>query len=108
MATFLKESLLPTLIILAAAALVVLVSLPLAQTDWADGMRTSFEAQEGGEEIATVEGGEAERGDMGVFNYIAPLIKVTILMGIGGLLTMLALGVIKLIPRMKRPPQHVP
>lgn len=107
MATFLKERLVPTLIILAAAALVILVSLPLAQTDWANGLRTSFEAQEGGEEIATVEGGEAESADMGALIYIAPLIKVTILMGVGGLLTILALGVIKLISRKKRPSQHL-
>ena len=31
------------------------------------------------------EGGEGEAGDLGIFIYIAPLIKVTILMGIGGL-----------------------
>ena len=97
MTTFLKESLVPTLIILVAAAVVVLAGLPLAQTDWADGMRSNFGGQ-GTEQVVEAEdsrGGE----DMGVFVYVAPLFKVTILMGIGGLLTASGLGIVKLVPR---------
>jgi hypothetical protein len=99
--SFVKESFIPTLIILAAAALVVLASIPLAQTDWAEGFRSGF-GGEGAEQVAEAGDGEREGGDMGAFIYLAPLIKVTILMGIGGLLTALVWGIIKLVSRSKR------
>jgi len=103
MATFIKESFVPTLIILATAALVVFASIPLAQTDWAAGVRSGFggerteQVAEGGEE-----GFEEGEGDPGVALYFLPLIKVTILMGIGSLLTALVWGVVKLLSKGKR------
>lgn len=97
MLTFLKQSIVPTLIILAAAALVIIAVLPLAQTDWADGFRTGF-GGEGTEQVAEAEGFEGEDGrPSGIIIYVMSSVKVFILMGIGALLTFVVLGIVRII-----------
>ena len=68
----------PLLIILAAAAIVVLATWPLESSQFAEGFRTPEVLEAGGEE--GFEGGEALGG---IALIIGPLIKVTLLMGIG-------------------------
>ena len=104
MLTFIKESFVPTLIILAAAALVVLASIPLAQTDWAEGFRSGF-GGEGTEQVTEVEAGEDEEAPPAAAMLVLPLVKVTLLMSIGGLLTALVLWIVRLISRWRRVPQ---
>ncbi|MEM7134208.1 MAG: hypothetical protein AAF702_48510 [Chloroflexota bacterium] len=91
--TILKENLVPTLIILLAGLIVSFAAVPLQNTEWAEGIRT--EVGEG------AEGAEGEGSPPGgIIMIIAPLLKVTILMGIGGLLTALVLWI---IGKVKRP-----
>lgn len=100
--TVLKENLVPTLLILLAGLLVSLAAVPLQNTEWADGIRSGV--SEGGEvvEAADAEGSEGNAPSP-VFVVVAPLIKVTLLMGIGGLLTALTLWIIGRIKRQKVP-----
>ncbi len=99
--TLIKQNLVPTLLILAASALVVLVSLPLAQTDWADGFRTGFDSEETTQVVqAEATDGEEETLPGGVAS-VAPFFKVIALMGIGGLFTALVSGIIKFVSRRK-------
>ncbi len=97
----LKDSILPIVIIIVASALVVLASMPLAQTEWADDMRGEFVGE--GAESDNAGEGEAPP-DMGVLIYIAPLIKVTLLMGIGAGLTMFLWRVMTFTSRLIRGP----
>lgn len=96
--TVLKENLVPTIIILLAGLIVSFAAVPLQDTEWADGFRT--EVGERGEGVEA-EGAESREGGQpsGVLSVIGPLIKVTILMGIGGLLTALVLWIIGRIKR---------
>ncbi len=98
MLVFLKANFVPTLIISAAAALVILASIPLAQTDWAENFRSrsSGERSERTDE-AHNENRTREVRDMGILIYVAPLFKVAILMGVGGLATALVKGFVTLI-----------
>lgn len=96
MLTFLKQSVVPALIILVAAALIVIAVLPLAQTDWADSIRTGFDG-EGTDQVAETEGGKPS----GIIVYVMSLVKVFILMGIGALLTFVVLGIVKGVRRLK-------
>lgn len=88
----------PTLIILLAGLIVSFAALPLQNTEWAEGFRTGVsergEVSEA-EGVAGNAGGEEEgEPSGGVLIVIGPLIKVAILMGIGGLLTALGLWTI--------------
>ncbi|MDM8528077.1 hypothetical protein QUF58_07660 [Anaerolineales bacterium HSG24] len=96
MKTFIKESFVPTLIILVASALVILAVLPLAQTDWAETVRSSPEHEQEDMEQMTEEGEHAEHPST-VVGFVLSFIKVTIQMGIGGLLTALVLWISKRI-----------
>ena len=98
MLVFLKANFVPTLIISAAAALVILASIPLAQTDWAEDFR-SRSGRERSERMdeANNEHRTREVRDMGILIYVAPLFKVAILMGVGGLATALVRGFVTLI-----------
>ena len=111
--SLIKEHFIPTLIILVASAIVILAALPAANTDWAEGIRSNsherHERGEAGQEFEEGEGGEGSEGrprPSGVLMIVGPLIKVTILMGIGGLLTALVLWIIRLVSGgRKRVPQ---
>ena len=100
--SLIKEYIGPILIILAASALVVLAALPVANTDWAEGIRSDVgEAEEGAEGFSEGDEGAPPR----VLLIVGPLIKVTILMGIGGGLTALVLWIIRLVSGRKPIPQ---
>ena len=82
------------LIILLAAGLVFAAMLPLAQTDWADGMRNTSE----------VSGGDAGEGDMraempAALGLVMGFIKEMFIMLVAGAIT---LGVYRLIKRSSR------
>lgn len=75
----LRESLRPILAITIAAAIVMVLLAPLDATEWANGLRAGFSA----------ESGDAfEEGPGGTLMIVAPLIKITILMGVPALITM--------------------
>ena len=100
--TVLKRNLVPTLIILLAGLIVSFAAVPLQNTEWAEGFRTGVSESGGGVEAEGAEGsegGEEDSAPGGVLIVIGPLIKVTILMGIGGLLTALVLWVIRMARR---------
>ena len=83
------------LIILLAAGLVFAAMLPLAQTDWADGMRTTSE----------VSGDNAGEGDVraempAALGLVLGFIKETLIMLVAGAIT---LGIYRLIKRSPRP-----
>lgn len=95
--SILKDNLIPTLIILLAGLIVSFAAVPLQNTEWADGIRTGFSEDGEGSEREEADGERAvgeEGRPGGVIMIIGPLIKVTILMGIGGLLTALVLWII--------------
>ena len=79
-----RNNLVPTLVILVAGLIVSFAVVPLQDTEWAEGFRTEVGAE-------GVEEGFGEEGEMpgGAIMVILPLIKVSILMGIGALLTAL-------------------
>lgn len=94
--TFIKTNAVPTLIILIAAAVVILASWPLAQTEWAEEMRIEAAGEQVAEETP-------EDVPGGVMVYVAVLIKFAALTGIGAGLTMLVTRVIRLISWLVRP-----
>lgn len=87
--TKLKEYVVPALIIIVAALVVSFASIPLQNTDWADGIRA--------ETSQVVEGAEgaADQPDMGVAVYFLPLVKVAVFMGIGAFFTWLVAFIIR-------------
>ena len=95
--TIIKKNLVPMLIILVAGLVVSFAAIPLQNTEWAENMRTEVGAE--GEERADFaeEGGPPNSSLM----IILPLVKVTVLMGIGGALTALVLWLIRLFKRFK-------
>lgn len=88
--TTMKEYLVPALIIIITALVTAFASIPLQNTEWADGIRA--------EATETVAGAESEAGqpDVGVAIYFLPLVKVAIFMGIGVLFTWLVSRLIRL------------
>ncbi len=82
----LRESLTSTLVIIIASAIVIFLIAPLDATEWASSMRAG----------AGEEGGEGMPG--GIFGLVAAFIKITLLMGIPGLIT---LGVRRLSRRIR-------
>ena len=80
----LKNILIPSIIILIAAALVIFAALPLASTEWADSFRVENELSSNSEREAIEQEGENAPA---ILMVILPLIKVTIFMGVGALLT---------------------
>lgn len=89
-----KKYFIPTLLILAAAAVVIWASQWMETTEWAEGIRASFDAQ--GEE------GPEGSGDLGGMLLILPFIKEFVLMGIPGLLAGAVLWGIGLFKRRNR------
>lgn len=87
-----KENLGPTLIILFASALVIMAAWPVENSAWAEGIRSQpdHHGPEGGEGERH-EGGEREGPPGGIAMIFLPMVKVAILMGIGGLFTALGL-----------------
>lgn len=85
MPTF-RETIVPILAITAASAILMLLLAPLDATQWAEGFRV-------GGEVST----EEELGG-GIANIIGPLLKITFLMGIPGLIT---IGIRNLIRRFR-------
>ncbi len=85
--TLIKNNLLPVAIVLAAVVLIIVLALPLADTEWANGFRVTDAA--GGEGESFLE----ESGTASVFLFLlllfVPVAKVALLMGVGGLLTAL-------------------
>lgn len=82
-----RESIRPILTISMAAAIVMLLLAPLEATEWASGFRVGV----------PLGGGEGfESGPGGIITVIAPLIKITLLMGVPAVMT---LGVRRLISR---------
>ena len=96
----LKENVVPALIIIVAALVVAFASIPLQNTEWAEGIRTGFASDENAEGNST-EGGEVRESvdegpsDVGVAIYFLPLIKVSLLMGIGAFFTWLITRIIR-------------
>lgn len=87
----LKETIRPILLITIASAIIMFAIAPLDSSEWAEGIRSGFNAEEG-------EGVQGEDGPPGgIFRFVGPLIKITILMGIPGLITV---GVRNLIRRL--------
>ena len=95
----LKENLMPALIILLAGLLVSFAAVPLQNTEWAQSTRAEVSSEGGASEALGEEGEPASEVPGGVFTMILPLVKVIIFMGIGGLLTALALWTIRLFKR---------
>jgi len=92
----LKENLVPTLIILIAGLLISFAAVPLQNTEWAEGMRAEADEHNEGSEAEGREGPpEGLLG--GVLMVILPLVKVSLLMGIGVLLTTLVSWIIRRI-----------
>lgn len=90
-----KENLIPILIILVAGLVVSFAAVPLQDTDWAENMRMEVGAE--GEERANFT--EENSPPNSSLLVILPLVKVTILMGIGGALTALVLWLIRVFQR---------
>jgi len=83
MPTF-RETIVPILAITVASAILMMLLSPLDATQWAEGFRVGSEV-----------GAEEELGG-GIASIIGPLLKITVLMGVPGLIT---LGVRNLIRR---------
>ena len=86
MKKFLKENVVPILIISVVSLLLVYAMLPLSQAEWADVVRTAFQ-----DKIAEEKGTQ-----LGILIYIVPFVKLTIWMGTGVLLTILVRKLINL------------
>ena len=80
----------PTLIILLASTLVILIELPMAQTEWADSLRETVSSHR--EEEAPSEG----------FRYVLPFVKEFVLIGIPGGLLLAILRIKKSIKQKKK------
>ncbi len=93
-----RENLMPTLLILIAGLIVSFAVVPLQSTEWAENFRA--ESGEGGGE-----GFEGEGAPPMALLIILPLVKVSLLMGIGGGLTALVLWIIRRVKRMRAGPQ---
>ncbi len=85
----LKEMIWPIVLITIASAIVILAIAPLDGSAWAEGMRAG----------ASAEGGEALDQLSGIIRFIGPLIKITLLMGVPGLIT---LGVRRAVRRVRK------
>ncbi len=70
----------PILIIGLVSALLTFAMLPLAETEWAEGIRTAFRAADQ----------ERERPGR-IFLMVAPLLKVAVFMGVPALITLAVL-----------------
>lgn len=108
-----------TLIVLFAASLVILATLPLAETEWADSMRNRPQRGSGRHEVERREdlaggievdsprkqgtrrgretGRRGHREATGVLRYFAPFLKALMLIGIPGFLTVVFLKIGKRI-----------
>lgn len=84
----------PTMIILIAATLVILATLPLAQTEWADGLREAFANQ--------LEGTEKGEGPSSALRYVLPFVKELLFIGIPGAILIVILRLKKRFMYWKR------
>ena len=82
------------LIIILASGIVMVLFMPLAQTEWAESMRGGFGAAGMGAEEG--DGPEGMREMPAAVGFIAGFIKEIVLMGIPALIT---LGILKIIKR---------
>ena len=94
----LKDWIVPSIIILAASAIVIFAFWPLENSDFAEGFRSG--------EVIESEGAEPEEpfgpeGRLTGFAALLPMIKVAAFMGIGVLFTAIGRGVARLIRRFR-------
>ncbi len=89
MMKLIKENIGPTLIILFASALVIMAAWPVENSAWAEEIRSQPDHH--GPEGERGEGGEREGPPGGIAMIFLPMVKVAILMGIGGLFTAIGL-----------------
>ncbi|MCP4359027.1 MAG: hypothetical protein GY796_13485 [Chloroflexi bacterium] len=76
--------------------------LPLAQTDWANTIRSNpGHEREDMEQMTETEAGEHAEPPSAIVGFVLPFIKVALGMGVGGLLTALVLWLIKIALRMR-------
>jgi len=94
-----RENLVPTLIILIAGLIVSFAVVPLQNTEWAESLRV--ESSEGGEPEGF---GDGENAPPMALLIILPLVKVSLLMGIGGGLTALVFWIIRRVKRIRAGP----
>ena len=111
-----------TSIILFSALAVILLSLPLAQTDWADNIRNGTghrserhkETLQDSSDPRTSEGlprdrrgndelGEQRRSGPGTLRYLMPFVKILIMMGIPALLTICIVRIGRRLFRLRSP-----
>ena len=90
--TLIRENLLPTLIILVAGLLVSFAALPLANTEFAQGMRGGATTENADAQPAT-----EEQAALGGLLLLLPLVKVAAFMGVGAGLTAFGLWIIRKI-----------
>ena len=95
----------PTIIILVASLIVTLAILPLANTEFADGIRADAITEGEGGEM----GGEEGPGDMpGAVRYVAGFIKEFLLMGVAGLITYTILRIVRRFSRKRKKVEVAP
>ncbi len=111
-----------TLLILLSALAVILFSLPLAQTDWADNIRNGTghrsegkkENQQDDSDVRVSgqplkghqendETGEQRRSGPGTLRYVMPFVKSLIMMGIPALLTICIVRIGRRLFRLRSP-----
>jgi len=91
----------PTIIILVASLIMTLAILPLANTEFADGIRADA--------ITEGEGGEEEPGDMpSAVRYVIGFIKEFLLMGVAGLITYTILRIVRHFSRKRKKVEITP
>ena len=95
----------PTIIILAASLIVALAILPLANTEFADGIRA--DAITGGEGVE-MGGEEGSREMPGAIRYVAGFIKEFLLMGVAGVITYTILPIVRRFSRERKEVQLPP
>ena len=92
--TLIKENLRPMLIILVAGLLVSFAALPLANTEFAEGVRGRARDGAATENVDAQTATEEEVALSGLL-LLLPLVKVALLMGVGAGLTALVLWIIR-------------
>lgn len=99
--TVVKENIVPTLIILVAGLVVSFAALPLANTEFAEGIRGDSTVESTGAEATGAEPAEEDVALSGAL-VLLPLVKVAAFMGVGAGLTMLVTRLIRRIRGARR------
>ena len=95
----------PTIIILAASLIVALAILPLANTEFADGIRADAITGGEGGDIR----GEGDSGEIpGAVRYVAGFIKEFLLMGVAGVITYTILRIVRRFSRKRKKMEMAP